>query len=112
MAAIVTFVWWLYEINPQICALLLLKPKTVTYMNKFNGNPSPKIKPPEILSWPGAAILGSWRLRPPDFGQGVAGGLQGVAGGSQGGRRASWRSWMGREILLYLIMYRNYVQKW
>ena len=29
--------------------------------------------------------------------------------GCRGGRRGSWRSWTGREILLYLIMYRKYV---
>ena len=49
---------------------------------------------------------GLGRSRPPDFGQGGRGR---VAGGRRGG---SWGSWTGREILLYLIMYRKYVRKW
>ena len=40
-------------------------------------------------------VLGS---RPPDFGQGGRAGRRGSLG--------------GREILLYLIMYRKYVRKW
>jgi len=44
-----------------------------------------------------------WGSRPPDFG------LAGRGGGSQGGGR--WGSWTGCEVILYLIMYRNYVQK-
>src|SRR6218665_294978 len=50
--------------------------------------------------YPEASILGA-EGRPPDFGQGVVGR---VAGGSL-------ESWTGREILLYLIMYRKYVRK-
>src|SRR6218665_2296260 len=34
------------------------------------------------------------------------------AGGSREGRGGSLESWAGREILLYLIMYRKYVRKW
>ena len=33
-------------------------------------------------------------------------------GGRREGRRGSLGSWTGREILLYLIMYRKYVRKW
>ena len=44
--------------------------------------------------------------RPPYFGQGGRVEVAGrVAGGSLG-------SWTGREILLYLIMYRKYVPEW
>ena len=48
--------------------------------------------------YPGASILGAttrfW------------------AGCRKEGRRGSLESWTGRDILLYLIMYRNYVRKW
>jgi len=33
-------------------------------------------------------------------------GSWGTAGGGRG------RAWTGRELLLYLIVYRNYVRKW
>ena len=45
---------------------------------------------------------GGWGWRPAYFGQG---GRVGIAGGSLA-------SWTGREIVLYLIMYRKYVRKW
>src|SRR6218665_1335578 len=50
----------------------------------------------------------SWGLRvaAPIF---LAGGHVGVGGRASGG---SLGSWTGREILLYLIMYRKYVRKW
>src|SRR6218665_2264454 len=52
--------------------------------------------------YPGASIIGA-EGRDPEF---VGGGVGGrVAGGSL-------ESWTGREILLYLIMYRKYVRKW
>ena len=43
---------------------------------------------------------------PPDFGHGGRGSRRVGCGESQDG------SWMGREILLYLVMYRKYVRKW
>src|SRR6218665_736199 len=48
--------------------------------------------------YPGSSILGL-RIATPIF---LAGGRGGGAGGS----------WTGREILLYVIMYRKYVRKW
>jgi len=47
--------------------------------------------------------LGGWGGRDPQiFGTGVVDGSQGNRG----------ESWTGREILLYLMMYRKYVLKW
>jgi len=47
----------------------------------------------------GASILGGLGgSRPPDFGQGRSWGRRG--------------SWTGREVLLYLSLYRKYVRKW
>src|SRR6218665_3640288 len=48
--------------------------------------------------YPGASILGAEGRDPQILGRVVAGG--------------SLESWTGREILLYLIMYRKYVRKW
>src|SRR6218665_2240362 len=56
--------------------------------------------------YPGASILGAEGHEPPDFGQG---GRREGAGRVAGG---SLESWTGREILLYLIMYRKYFRKW
>src|SRR6218665_3427587 len=53
--------------------------------------------------YPGASNLGTEGRDPQILGRGSQGGTQG--GGSL-------ESWMGREILLYLIMYRKYVRKW
>src|SRR6218665_1788806 len=52
--------------------------------------------------YPGASIVGAEGRDPQILYRGVAGR---VAGGSL-------ESWTGREILLYLIMYRKYVRKW
>src|SRR6218665_2773423 len=52
--------------------------------------------------YPGSSILGAEGRDPQILGRGVAGR---VAGGSL-------ESWTGREILLYLIMYRKYVRRW
>src|SRR6218665_3227485 len=69
------------------------------------------ILPLEILSswkrllshcYPGASILGLRVATPRILGRGVAGRLAGGA----------LESWTGREVLLYLIMYRKYVRKW
>src|SRR6218665_593800 len=55
--------------------------------------------------YPGASILGL-RVATPIFWAG------GSCGGRREGRRGSLGSLTGREILLYLIMYRKYVRKW
>src|SRR6218665_2612721 len=52
--------------------------------------------------YPGASILGAEGRDPQILGRWVAGRVAGV----------SLESWTGREMLLYLIMYRKYVRKW
>src|SRR6218665_3785482 len=55
--------------------------------------------------YPGASILGTECRDPHILGRGSC-------VGRREGRRGSLGSWTGREILLYLIMYRKYVRKW
>src|SRR6218665_3644463 len=50
--------------------------------------------------YPGASILGAEGRNPEILGRVVAGRVR---------RRGSLESWTGREILLYLIMYRKYI---
>src|SRR6218665_4191946 len=55
--------------------------------------------------YPEASILGADGRYPHILGRGSC-------GDRREGRRGSLGLWTGREILLYLIMYRKYVRKW
>src|SRR6218665_336611 len=74
------------------------KVNTMSYKERIDRLDVTALLKPLGLS--GASIMGGWESRPQILGR--------ESWGSRGGR---WGSWTGREILLYLIMYRKYLRK-